>query len=82
MVPDISPADGVQPEPQFVPPHVRLGDGVCTGVVVGTGVVEVVVGSGVVGTGVVVVGTGVVGTGEVVVGTTMLHIPVKPGYFP
>ena len=35
------PDDGMQPEPQFVPPHVRLA-------VVGTGVVEVVEGTGVV----------------------------------
>jgi hypothetical protein len=25
MVPDDAPDDGVQPEPQFVPPHVRVG---------------------------------------------------------
>ncbi len=25
MVPDVAPDDGVQTEPQFVPPHVRLG---------------------------------------------------------
>ncbi len=94
MVPDVSPDDGVddalQPEPQFVPPHVRLavvGTGVVE-VVAGTGVVEVVVGTGVVevvvGTGVVevVVGTGVVevvvGTGVVEVVFAMLHAPVKP----
>jgi hypothetical protein len=64
MVPDVSPDDGMQPEPQFVPPHVRLGDG---GVVAGTGVV--------VDTCVVeVVGTGVVE----VVACSMLHVPVKP----
>ena len=67
MLPDVLPDDGVddalQPEPQFVPPHVRLA-------VVGTGVVEVVVGTGVVE---VVVGTGVV---EVIF--AMLHVPVKP----
>ena len=25
MVPDVAPDDGMQPEPQFNPPHVRLG---------------------------------------------------------
>ncbi len=67
MVPDVSPDDGMQPEPQLTeispspPPHVRLGDG---GGVAGTGVVEVVVGTGVV---------------EVTVGLMpMLHVPVKP----
>ena len=24
MVPDVAPEDGVQPEPQFEPPHVRV----------------------------------------------------------
>ena len=54
MVPDVSPDDGMQPEPQFSPPHVRLA-------VVGTGVVEVVAGTGVVGVREVVVGVGGVG---------------------
>ena len=68
---DVSPDNALQPEPQFVPPHVRLGDG---GGVAGTGVVEVVVGTG------EVVGTGVV---EVTVGfMTMLHVPAKPLFVP
>ena len=53
----------MQPEPQFVPPHVRLA-------VVGTGVVEVVAGTGVVE---VVVGTGVVEVVVVEVGLQWGH---------
>jgi hypothetical protein len=88
MVPDVSPDDGMQPEPQLSPPHVRLavpGTGVVE-VVLGVGVVEVVLGVGVVevvrvvGTGVVEV-VRVVGTGVVEVGLqwgqeymTFLHV--------
>ena len=67
MLPDVLPDDGMQPEPQLTvcvcvtesstspPPHVRLA-------VPGTGVVEVVLGVGVVEV-VRVVGTGVVEVG-------------------
>jgi hypothetical protein len=49
ILPDVEPEDGVQPEPQFFPPHVRdtfvpfLATGI-GGEVLGCGVVEFVLG--------------------------------------